>query len=104
MAGNLFQHQLSTAQVAKYRFNLVIVIIILTFCTPGAVEVSIATMSKVNRSKTEEVYVCGFIPCYQLPNKRPNSLDPFLLPLIEEVEELFINGILFYAMHSCNHT
>ena len=55
---------------------------------------SIATMSKVDRSKTDEVYVCGFVPCYQLPNKRPNSLAPFLLPLVEEVEELFINGML----------
>ena len=59
----------------------------------GAIEVSIVTMSKRDRSKTDEVYVCGFVPCYQLPNKRPNSLDPFLSPLIEEIEELFINGI-----------
>lgn len=58
-------------------------------------------MSKIDRSKTEEVYVCGFVPCYQLPNKRPNLLDPFLLPLIE-VEDLFII-ILFYAA-ICNHT
>lgn len=64
----------------------------------GAIEVSIATMKKVDRSKTNEVYVCGFVPCYQLPYKRPNSLDPFLLPLIEEVEELFINGKCLYFL------
>ena len=34
----------------------------------GVIEVSIATMSKADRSKTNEVYVCGFVPCYQLPN------------------------------------
>ena len=60
----------------------------------GAIEVSIATMSKSDRCKTEEVYVCGFVPSYLLPNKRPNSLDPFLQPLIEDIEELFINGKL----------
>ena len=53
---------------------------------------SIATMSKEDRSKNGEVYVCGFVPSYLLPNKRPNSIDPFLHPLIEEVKELFING------------
>ena len=58
----------------------------------GAFEVSIATMSKQERSKSGEVYVCGFVPSYLLPNKRPNSLDPFLHPFIEEVKDLFING------------
>lgn len=60
--------------------------------------VSIVTMSKKDRSKTDEVYVCGFVPCHELPNKRPNSLDPFLLPLIEEIEELFINGMCLYRV------
>ena len=60
----------------------------------GAIEVSIATMSKLDCCKTEKVYVCGFVPSYLLPNKRPNSLDPFLQPLIEDIEELFINGML----------
>jgi len=49
-------------------------------------------MSKTDRSKTEEVYVCGFIPSYVLPNKTPCSLDPFLSPLVSEIEEAFING------------
>lgn len=61
----------------------------------GAIEVSIATMSKSDRCKTEEVYVCGFVPSYLLPNKRPNSLDPFLQPLVEDIEESFINGRLW---------
>ena len=62
----------------------------------GAIEVSIATMLKEDRSRTEEVYVCGFVPSYLLPNRRPNSLDPFLCPLIEEVEEYFTEGVLLY--------
>ena len=64
----------------------------------GAIEVSITTMLKGDHSKSEEVYVCGFVPSYLLPKKRPNSLDPFLHPLVEEVEELFINGNSFCAI------
>ena len=59
----------------------------------GAIEISIATMLKEDRSKNEEVYVCGFVPNYLLP-RRPNAIDPFLCPLIEEVEECFADGIL----------
>jgi len=58
----------------------------------GSIEVSIATMSKKDRAKNDEVYVCGFVPIHLLPNKRPNTIDPFIYPLIEEVEDLFING------------
>ena len=66
----------------------------------GAIEVSIATMHKKDRSKCEEVYVCGFVPSYLLPNKRPNSLDPFIHPLVEEVKDIFINGnINLYALY-----
>ncbi len=58
----------------------------------GSIEVSIATMKKAERSKTNEVYVLGFVPCYILPHKRPCLLDPFLQPLICEIEDAFING------------
>eukprot|EP00731_Ephydatia_muelleri_P008790 Em0004g1128a len=58
-----------------------------------SIEVSIATMRKSDRSKVDEVYVCGFVPSYLLPNKCPVSLDPFLEPLVTEVLDLFINGI-----------
>lgn len=54
---------------------------------------SIATMSKLHRCDVEEVYVVGFVPSYCLPKKRPVSLDPFLHPLVEEIEDLFINGL-----------
>lgn len=58
----------------------------------GSIEVQVATMSKCDRSKVEEVYVCSFIPSYKLPKKTPWSLDPFLHPLITEIEDLFIEG------------
>ena len=52
----------------------------------------IATMAKRDRSRVEEVYVCGFVPSYALPNKMPWSLDPFLFPLVAEIENSFVNG------------
>jgi len=50
-------------------------------------------MSKVERCKAEEVYVVGFVPSHMLPKKRPISLDPFLEPLVMDIEDGFINGI-----------
>ena len=50
-------------------------------------------MSKQDRASTDEVYVCGFIPAYMLPKKMPWSLDPFIHPLITEIEDAFIDGI-----------
>lgn len=58
----------------------------------GAIEVIIANMLKDDRSSTEEVYVVGFVPSYQLPKARPCTLDPFLHPLITDVEDIFIDG------------
>ena len=58
----------------------------------GAIEVSIATMSKRDRLQTEEVYTVGFVPSYDLPDGRPNSIDPFLEPLIKDLENGFIEG------------
>ena len=60
----------------------------------GSIEVKIATMTKLDRSKTEEVYVCSFVPSYSLPNKMPWSLDPFLCPLIRDIKNAFINGMV----------
>lgn len=63
-------------------------------------------MLKEDRSTTEEVYVCGFIPNYLLPNRRPNALDPFLCPLIEEVEEYFVEGtpvLLCTYVYACSY-
>ena len=58
----------------------------------GSLEVQIATMVKLDRNKTDEVYVCGFVPSYILPNKMPWSLNPFLHPLVTELEDAFIDG------------
>ena len=49
-------------------------------------------MSKLDRSNVEEVYVSGFLPSYTLPNKMPWSLDPFLEPLVTDLEDAFIDG------------
>ena len=61
----------------------------------GSIEIQIATMTKHDRSKVDEVYVCEFIPSYAVPNKMPWAMDPFLDPLITEVEDSFINGKIF---------
>ena len=50
-------------------------------------------MSKVHRCHTDEIYVVGFVPSYLIPKKRSQALDPFLEPLIKDLEEGFINGI-----------
>ena len=67
----------------------------LLFLLIGAIEVTIANMYKTERSKVEEVYVVGFVPSYLLPKKRPCSLDPFLDPLITDIENIFIHGICY---------
>lgn len=64
----------------------------------GSFEITIANIRKVDRLKTEEVYVCGFIPNYLLPNKASWYLDPFLHPLISDIEDAFINGISCYML------
>ena len=56
-------------------------------------------MKKADRAKTEEVYVCGFVPKHLLPSKMPWSLDPFLHPLIVDIEDSFINGMLNKAIY-----
>ena len=66
----------------------------------GSLEVQIATMAKTDRTKTDEVYVCGFVPSYALPNKMAWSLDPFLHPLVTELEDAFIDGIRNYLLFS----
>ena len=50
-------------------------------------------MSKVHRCHTDEIYVVGFVPSYLIPKNRSQALDPFLEPLIKDLEEGFINGI-----------
>ena len=61
-------------------------------CTVGAIDVSVATMKKEERLQTGEVYTVGFVPSYDLPDKRPNSIDPFLEPLVSDIDNGFIEG------------
>lgn len=49
-------------------------------------------MLKAERSKVEEVYVVGFVPKHLLPKRTPCALDPFLEPLIKELEDIYIEG------------
>ena len=58
----------------------------------GAIDLSVANMSKTDRCSTSEVYVVGFVPCYKIPNKRPCALDPFLDPLVRDLEDSFMKG------------
>ena len=51
-----------------------------------------ATMSKEERLQTGEVYTVGFVPSYNLPDGQPKSLDPFLEPLISDIEGGDIEG------------
>ena len=60
-------------------------------------EVQIATMSKLDLSNIQEVYVCGFIPSYLLPKKIPWSLDPFLHLLVTDIEDAIIDGRLLLS-------
>ncbi len=60
----------------------------------------------MEKAETNEVYVLGFVPCYRLPHKRPCLLDPFLHPLISEIEDAFIDGkcimiIIQYTATAC---
>ena len=61
-------------------------------CTIGAIDVSVATMKKEERLQTGEVYTVGFVLSYDLPDKRPNSIDPFLEPLVSDIDNGFIEG------------
>ena len=60
----------------------------------GTLEVSIANMDKSSRCHTDEVYVVGFVPKYLVPKRRSCSLDPFLHPLLSDLEDGFIDGRL----------
>ena len=61
-------------------------------CTKGAIDVSVATMTKEERLQTGEVCTVGFVPSYDLPDKWPNSVDPFVEPLVSDIDNAFIEG------------
>ena len=68
--------------------------ILCTYATIGAIDVSVATMAEEERLETGEVYTVGFVPSYDLPDARPNCIDPFLLPLISDIEKGYIEVLI----------
>ena len=58
----------------------------------AAITITHGCMSKLNRSYGSNVRVYSFIPTHMLPKSTPHKYDAFFQPLIEEIEELFING------------
>ena len=58
----------------------------------GSIEISIANMYKKDRSHVKEVYVVGFVPCTTIPNDVPETFDPFLEPLMNDLTTGFIDG------------
>lgn len=57
----------------------------------GSFEVTVANMRKTQRNHVDQVYVVGFVPCFEVPNL-PASLDPFLEPLMNDLCNGFIEG------------
>ena len=55
---------------------------------------SVATMAEEERLSTGEVYTVGFVPSYDLPDARPNCIDPFILPLISDIEKGYIEVLI----------
>ena len=61
----------------------------------GSIEVSIANMTKNDRNHVEQIYVLRFIPCHQVPHL-PEALDPFLMPLVQDIPKRFIDGFSIF--------
>ena len=49
---------------------------------------------KISQSMAKCMCADLYLVTYLLPNKMPWSLDPFLHPLITEIEDTFIDGML----------
>lgn len=52
------------------------------------------------KSAQGEVYTVGFVPSYLLPDRGPNAMDPFLEPLVADLENSFIEGNLAFVLFS----
>ena len=60
--------------------------------TMAAITITHGCMSKWERSNADYARVYSFIPASQMPTDSPHKYDAFLKPLINELEELFIEG------------
>lgn len=56
----------------------------------GAIEVQVVNSPKEICSSVDEVYVIGFAPVCLVHQQ---NLDPFLKPFLEEIKDIFINGL-----------
>lgn len=57
----------------------------------GSFEVTVANMRKTHRNHVDQVYLVGFVPCFEVPNLH-QSLDPFLETLMKDLCNGFIEG------------
>ena len=59
----------------------------------SAIHISSACITKEERSHGKYLRVFSFVPSVLLPEGVPHKFDAFLKPLLNEVKELYINGI-----------
>ena len=57
------------------------------------INIAHGTMRKALEVDEKNVKVYSFIPSYKLPKNCPHKYDAFLEPLMEELEELYIDGM-----------
>ena len=62
----------------------------------AAITITHGCMSKSERSNADYARVYLFIPTSQIPTDSPHKYDAFLKPLIDELEELFIEGEVYF--------
>ena len=58
----------------------------------AAITVTRACMNKLNRSEARNARVISFVPVHQLPRDSPHKYDAFFEPLLDEIEDLYIEG------------
>lgn len=74
------------------------------FRVSQVIEASVLNLLKVDCCCTDEVYVVHFVPCYQVPTKRPCAFNPLLEPLIQDLENSFVKGTkVKYGRDICGH-
>ena len=65
--------------------------ILFSFCCSNHY-ISNACSSKLKCSSESSCRVYSFLPVDQLPSKTPHKYDAFFAPLIEEIENLYLDG------------
>lgn len=58
----------------------------------AAITVTHACMTKADRCDASNARVFSFIPVSQLPKDAPHKYDAFFIPLLKEIEDLYIDG------------